>query len=119
MIDLWRKHLAWRFMPALSAQRHFERKRNREARAKAKARGMCSGCLKRPPRPGMLTCEECHRSTARWYVWTRDRRNDAGLCARCRAPKQRASVYHCDDCITLASDAAREREAVRGNRASG
>ena len=99
MIDLWRRHIGWRLLSTLAAQRHFERKRSREQRAKARGKGLCSGCGKRAPVPGMLTCEHCQRANARTYMRTRAERGDAGLCIRCAMPREIPERLHCQACI--------------------
>ena len=93
----------------LDAKRDWERKRPK----KRKPPGTCSGggCL-RPASPGRVLCFECRMSNSRAY----QRRQDAGLCAKCRSPRV-PGKSHCAQHLAKRND--EQREAAQKKRAAG
>ena len=112
MIDLWRKHVGWRFLPFRQARTILENTRNAERREAGLAQQLCPKCGIRPPRPGHTNCSTCHAVNKRWADKRKATRLEAGLCVRCGGPRERAARVHCDGCL----DKAREYKAARGNR---
>ena len=95
---LWRRHVAWRFMPPRLAQAHLVRLRSRDENEKAMAKGLCPGCRTVSPRGGRRYCHAC-RAKRRQQDHARVARLKAeGSCTKCAKPNDRQGS-ECSTCV--------------------
>ena len=71
---LWRRHIAWRFMPSSGywrvaleweKRKKVVRRSHKKARTGAREAGLCPGCCKVRPNKGHVLCSTCRKSAAK------------------------------------------------------
>ncbi len=114
MIDLWRRHVAWRLMSEASAPRHLDKIAAARARRQAKAEGVCTRCHGPRDDPRYQRCKTCRGDTSKLQRRRLARKRaqaNGTACSKCGNENPDAGKFKlCPLCRERARDvAARQR----------
>ena len=124
MIGLWRRHIAWRFMPTNGAYRVFRLEAARRARIRSEGLGRCTRCHGPRDDPAKSRCASCREECAAYQrnrALRRQAETEGNACPRCYRPNTNPDYRLCDECRTIGRHAQRTRRRAagvteRGNR---
>ena len=111
MLDIWRAHVAWRFVGFNEARRRFMLFETMRRRREAIAAGRCATCHGDVDDPAFKTCTPCRRRRANAQRAAAKRRNDVGICTRCPAMLDRDGVL-CSKCTGKLRKRTRDRRGI-------
>ena len=118
MLDLWRRHIAWRLMRTSTFEaRHVPRaklnattaKAYRKRRKRDEGSGLCTMCRKAQATPGRPSCADCRAKHSAYVNARRQRLEDAGLCTKCGKQPPMRGFKRCMVCRAVVRMDGRKR----------